>query len=191
MFYFSTFLFVWFLANLFAWLEIQIEGQAGWAEKLPCWRPRPGSWIHRLQCVIYKPITGYHLAMVVVVTAFFHFPAILLVSVGKSWTWSLELQMLSLLILFFLFEDFFWFFWNREGLQRFIQKDVWWHAFWFGTVPIDYLVAIALSYGLAVGAWKLAGEEDLIFSWLGAFSLLIGFTLLGVFVKLWRGKKGG
>jgi len=36
--------YFYIIAIFLAILEIQIEGKHGWAEKLPTWRPRPGSF---------------------------------------------------------------------------------------------------------------------------------------------------
>ena len=59
----TTFLFV--LALILAELEVQIEGPAGWAEKLPTWRAKEGKWYSKgfQKMLSNKPMTGYHLAM--------------------------------------------------------------------------------------------------------------------------------
>ncbi|GAI89546.1 unnamed protein product, partial [marine sediment metagenome] len=48
MFTLTYFLYIWILANIFALVEIQIEGKHGWAGKLPCWKPAQGSRLGRL-----------------------------------------------------------------------------------------------------------------------------------------------
>jgi hypothetical protein len=55
---------LFFLATVLALLEVQVEGKFGWAEKLPCWRPKnPEAFAPRTYSRIMgdRPLTGYHI----------------------------------------------------------------------------------------------------------------------------------
>jgi hypothetical protein len=138
----SPLLFVIYLllmAGIFARLEIQIEGPNGWAANLPTWR------IHNRWTKIFygsRPLTGYHLWMLIFVLTLIHAPAAMQPSV---WSWGLELRVVSFYILFFLVEDFLWFVMNPAfGIRRFRREHIWWHApSWWWVMPRDYWV-----YGL-------------------------------------------
>lgn len=59
----NIYLFV--MATAFAVLEIQIEGEHGWAKNLPTWRPKSHTWYIKLYSRIMsgKELTGYHLSI--------------------------------------------------------------------------------------------------------------------------------
>ena len=63
-------LYFFAIAFVLAQLEIQIEGAHGWAEKLPTWRwqtPAVLRWAG-------KPITGYHVFLLLFILLFMHLP---------------------------------------------------------------------------------------------------------------------
>lgn len=144
--WFSVYLFV--LALVLALLEIQIEGPHGWAEKLPCWRPDPDSFLEKaFSKLIGKPLTGYHISVFTLVFITLHFPFF----TGTKWSISEELWTISILLLYSVFWDFLWFVWNPYyGLKKFSSSAIWWHKNWLGPVPVDYLNGTGASFLLSI-----------------------------------------
>jgi len=125
-----------FLANV----EIQIEGAAGWAAKLPTWRIPRNWWLDILWGG--RELTGYHAWIFPCVALFFHFP---LVFFGR-WSWRLEARLLGCILLFWICEDFLWFALNPAfGLARFTPADVPWHVHWWGGAPADYWIFLGVA----------------------------------------------
>jgi hypothetical protein len=143
-------------ALLFAMVEIEIEGGAGWAEKLPTWY-RVTPWYARLLAILLsgKPATGYHLMMFPIPIVSFH----LGLCFGLPWSWALEARLVAAYLVFNVIWDFLWFVLNPHyGWQRFRKGSVWWHnRRWLGRFPIDYWNGFALSFVLAALPW-LAGD---------------------------------
>lgn len=136
-----TLVYFFVIAVVLAVLEIQIEGKHGWAEKLPTWRPREKNFLNRLFRMLAhgKDLTGYHLALHIVLFLFFHLPFVW----GQYWSWQQELEILSLFILFFLVWDFLWFVLNpHHALKDFGPKAIKWHKKWWGRVPVDYPLGV-------------------------------------------------
>ena len=71
---YSIYLYV--IAMWLALFEIQIEGKYGWAEKLPCWRPRANSFLYQTyrKLMNHKDLTGYHLGINGLILLFLHIP---------------------------------------------------------------------------------------------------------------------
>ena len=124
-------------AALFALLEIQIEGSAGWAAELPTWRVE-NRWTRLLLGA--RPLTGYHLYVHLFVLLLVHLPFLLHLA---PWSWAAELRVIAFLILFWVAEDFLWFVLNPAwGVSRFRREEVWWYAEgWWGLMPRDYWIA--------------------------------------------------
>jgi len=88
-----------------ATLEIEIEGQHGWAEKLPTWRV-PSC----LSCDEKRPITGYHVALFFTfLTTLFAGHAATAILSDRTLTSGDCLLTLSNLLFFFACEDVAWF----------------------------------------------------------------------------------
>lgn len=153
----KTFYF-WIIGFFLAILEIQIEGEHGWAEKLPTWRVRPGSKLDRVfkKLMSNKEMTGYHLVLNIFLLLFLHWPFIW----NLKWTiWS-ELEALSIFIMFVVIWDFLWFVLNPKlSLRKFGPSRVWWHKKWLGKFPADYYTGILLSLILLVPAGIFFGGE--------------------------------
>lgn len=174
---YDIYLFVIF--TVIALLEIQIEGQHGWARNLPCWRPRPDSFVAKVYAGIMggKELTGYHIFMFSLPLSILHLPFV----AGIKWTLAKELQVVSVYFLFSVIWDFLWFVWNPYyGVERFKPQFVSWHKKWLGPVPQDYLIGVGLSFIFAV----MAGETTkwvvflAIESWLLLISTLIAINHL-------------
>jgi hypothetical protein len=124
------------LAVIFALFEIQIEGKDGWAAKLPCWRKENGALV---KLSGGRPITGYHIVMIIFVITMFHFPFLF-----AKWTLATELLILGLMFETFLLEDFLWFVFNPNfGIRKFKKGEIWWHTEWWGPVPSLYYLMFA------------------------------------------------
>lgn len=180
---YGTAIFYFILAALVAMVEIEIEGKYGWAEKLPTWYRTQG-FAARVYGVIMasRPLTGYHALMFVLIPMFFHLPF----ASGMEWSIEVELQTLAMYFAWCPLWDFLWFVLNPHyGIGRFQKKYIWWHAKvkWIGRVPLDYLVGIALSVVLALGAGHL--REQLVI--LGTLMLLLVITIaLAPKFRRWR-----
>jgi hypothetical protein len=130
-------------AWLFALLEIQIEGAAGWASRLPTWRFE-NRWTRRI--LGGRAITGYHLYFQLFLATMAHLPFALGLTAPSL---QAEWRILSFLILFWVLEDFLWFVLNPAyGVRRFNAEHAWWHApNWWWIMPRDYWLF------LPFGAW--------------------------------------
>jgi len=129
-------------AIAFAKLEIQIEGEAGWARNLPTWRV-DNRWTRAL--LGGRELTGYHLWCHVFVLVMAH--AALLN--GNDWTWRHEARVVAFIILFWILEDFLWFVFNpRFGIAAFTAERVWWHrGAWWLVMPREYWIGIPAGIG--------------------------------------------
>jgi hypothetical protein len=146
----ASFLVYLFTASLvFALLEVQIEGEAGWARDLPTWR-----YENRLTRSLLgnRPITGYHLYIHLLVVALVHAPfALGLV----EFSFAGELRILAFLVFFWVVEDFLWFVVNPAwGLRQFRRDRIRWHALnWWGMMPRDYWIFTPIGVVLYVASW--------------------------------------
>lgn len=166
------FLFVFCL--VLAALETQIEGEAGWAQNLPTWRPHPQKLIQRLYGKILqgRDLTGYHIFVAVLVLVFLHYPYF----TGKIWSFSSELTTFSFLFLVAVVWDFLWFVINpRYDFGRFWGQHVLWHKKWFWHMPIDYWFALIIS-GLFYAKFSL--NWALLREWLQIIAVFSILTLV-------------
>jgi hypothetical protein len=81
-------IYLFIIALVVAFLEVQIEGKHGWAAKLPTWRPDQRRWYSRLWQVFAqgKDLTGYHLGINFLVLLIFHYPFF----AGLPWAYTAE-----------------------------------------------------------------------------------------------------
>ncbi len=144
-------LWVILLASLYAQLEIQIEGDQGWAAGLPTWRTPDN---HVLNWFFGgRAVTGYHLFLFTFMAAVFHLP----LAMGGRFTWWLEARILGSLMWFWLLEDLFWFALNPAfGLGRLTPAHATWHPHWLLGLPVDYIIFCILGGGLL--GWSLYRE---------------------------------
>jgi hypothetical protein len=170
-------LYFFAIAFVLAQLEIQIEGPHGWAAKLPTWRwQTPGvlRWAG-------KPITGYHVFLLLFILLFIHFPV---VSLGFSW--ERESELLSLFGLLAVFWDFLWFVCNPHfGLARFRAENVWWFKSWMLGLPTSYFSGLAASLAIYTAGAFIPGAgpwPERVMRWATVFAVLLLPTLLTVAV---------
>jgi hypothetical protein len=128
-------------ASLFAMMEIQIEGADGWAAQLPTWRIE-----NRWTRLFFgkRPLTGYHLYVLLFVLLMAHAPYFLAMAVPS---WRGEARVVSFIILFWVLEDFLWFAFNpRFGVGKFRKEHIWWHASnWWWIMPRDYWIFVPVG----------------------------------------------
>lgn len=145
------FAFLFGYALLFAAVEIEIEGEHGWAERLPTWF-RVTTFYARIYGLFMrgKPLTGYHLVMFFLPLWSFHIGFV----GGVAWSWAAEAATLSAYMLWVVIWDLLWFVLNpRYGWRRFRKGEVWWHGrTWIGRFPIDYYSALVTSFAVAASA---------------------------------------
>ena len=84
-----TVLWTLLLAYVFANVEVQVEGAAGWAGNLPTWRIEH----HWLLDLLWggRPMTGYHAWAFPFMALFFHFPLIF----HGTWTWRAQARVIG------------------------------------------------------------------------------------------------
>lgn len=141
------------LALLFANVEIQIEGPAGWAENLPTWRITDNLLIG----IFWggRPFTGYHCFVFAFMAAVFHLPLLLL----GCFSWRLEARVLGALAIFWITEDFLWFVLNPAyGAARLFAGAVPWHKYMFLGLPHDYWIFIGLGAFLFWWSFRSPGR---------------------------------
>ena len=135
-------------AAAFALLEIQIEGEAGWAASLPTWR-RDTWWTRIL--LGGRPLTGYHLWCHVWAMLAAHAPF----GLGLAdWSVRGELRALAFVILFWILEDFLWFVFNpKYGIRSFRRDRAVWHAHaWWWIMPREYWIFLPTGIALYVAS---------------------------------------
>jgi hypothetical protein len=164
-----------------AYLEVQIEGPHGWAEKLPTWKIDT-PWIRKL--TNGKPITGYHVGMNAVILAFVHLPL-----AWNEWSMAFELRTLSYFFIIAVWWDFLWFLINPHyGIRRFKTENIWWHDKWILGIPKDYYVGTFVS----VLCWLLAdlatpGPAITLVTWCMVAGVVVGGTFAsGLVVEVLR-----
>jgi hypothetical protein len=130
-------------------LEVQIEGETGWASGLPTWRI-DNRWT---RAVLGRALTGYHV--------WFH--ALLLLLVHLVWalgavpfSWRVEARIIAFLVLLWVLEDFLWFLFNPAyGVRAFTAERAWWHARrWWWIAPREYWWFIPLGVALYILSWR-------------------------------------
>ena len=145
------FLFAVLAAAIFALIEVQIEGDQGWAASLPTWRVE-NRWTRFF--FSGKPLTGYHFYILLFVCVILHSPYALDLA---AFSWANELRMLAFMIFFWVFEDFLWFLLNPAfGLKKFRPEHIPWHApAWWWIMPRDYWVFTPLGILCYVASWQI------------------------------------
>lgn len=169
-------LYFFAIAFALAHLEIQIEGEHGWAARLPTWRWQSETVLRWAG----KPVTGYHVFLQLFLLLVIHLP---LMYTGFSL--EREAEIISLFFLLAVFWDFLWFVCNPHfGLSRFGQGQVWWFKSWFLGLPTPYYAGLGLSLlvyliaGLALTRTESVWERTI--SWAVVFTALAVPTLLTV-----------
>lgn len=136
-------IFVSLLAIVFAQVEIQIEGSAGWGASLPTWRIEN----HWLLDVFWggRAMTGYHAWVFPWIALFFHWPLLHL----PRPTWRDEAGVIAAIIQFWIIEDAMWFVMNPGfGWQALNPAVAHWHKHWLWGLPVEYWGGTLVMLGL-------------------------------------------
>ena len=140
------FVYLIIASGFFSLIEIQSEGQNGWAAKFPTWKIE-NQWTRRF--LNGKPLTGYHFYFLLFMFCIAHLPyglGFIPVSLSS------ELRILAFVTFFFIVEDFLWFVFNPAfGIKKFTPTDIWWHApNWWWIMPRAYWVYMPIAIALYV-----------------------------------------
>lgn len=191
-----TNVYIFVMAIVLAILEIQIEGQHGWAKNLPTWRPKTSNWYTKLYSKIMsgKEITGYHLSMFSFVFLILFLPFIF----GLPLTLT---NVLMIIIFFFLFSalwDLLWFVLNPYYPLKKFKKEYlsFHHKQWFLGVPTDYWGSLIITFLLSALGQFVFKISDFV-SWWGINVALFGiqtfliiiFSLHILKIDNWHSKK--
>jgi hypothetical protein len=149
-------------AFFLAYLEINVEGKYGWAWRLPTWYRTSKPY----QRVMHKPLTGYHLALGVLLLILFHLPLLSLWLTGGDWSVGKELFWFSIYLVWVPLWDLLWFVLNPfYGIEDFKKENVPWHSndYWlWDRVPVGiYLVPVLIAFGFSSLAIVFGQESAL------------------------------
>ena len=135
------------LCHVLARVEIHIEGEHGWAVKLPTWRWGPEWW---LKATNGKELTGYHLWLTLFLIGMFHLP---LVFCGFSR--ALFAKCASSYMMVTAAWDLQWFVWNPAwGFRALRTREVPWFRTKVLGLPVDYFMGYAVSGVLTALIWS-------------------------------------
>lgn len=145
-FFLKMFIYTLITSFAIAKLEIQIEGEFGWAEKLPTWRLK--NWVTNL--FGQSHITGYHTWLTVSIFLLSHMGFV----IGLPWSVSTELMLTAFFLIGTIIEDYLWFILNPHyGWDKFSAYHINWHKWAWEKIPMMYincaciaLVLIAISF---------------------------------------------
>lgn len=189
-----TNIYLFIMAVVLAVLEIQIEGQHGWAKNLPTWRPHSSRWYSKLYKKIMsgKELTGYHLSMFIFVFMILNLPYVF----GLPLTRENFSKTMALFIIFSAVWDFLWFVLNPYYPLKQFKKEYldFHHPRWFLGLPADYYFAVLGSFLVIL---PVAYFNHNIFAWwgvnLGLFIIqiliVILFSLYILKIDNWHNKK--
>lgn len=131
------FIFLIAFSILCALMEIQIEGENGWAKDLPTWKIKNPF----MKIIGWPTIDGYHLSFWGIMILVFHAPFFF----GFPFTRENELLVIEMIIIFSILEDFLWFAFNPKwGLKRFFKEEIPWHPNKFLFFPQNYWISFLL-----------------------------------------------
>jgi len=191
---FFTSLFWFFVAMVFAAVEIEVEGKHGWAEKTSTWFRTKGL-VAKMYGIFMgeKPLTGYHLFMFFLPLLAFHSHFVM----GVPWSFAQELLVFAMYFAWMPTWDYLWFVLNPNyGVKKFKKQNVWWHArsHWlFNITPLDYLFGWGVSLLFAFAAFLVADSKELFLGhlqflfWFAAFTALTIFLIAPIY-KRWHAK---
>lgn len=137
-------------SSVLALLEIEIEGDQGWASGLPTWRIE-NRWTRRVLGA--RAVTGYHVYFHLLLLLLAHLPFTLGLA---TFSWAAELRIASFIIFLWLVEDFLWFVFHPAwGLRSFRRDRIPWHApNWWLFMPRDYWIFGPLAVAFYVLSWR-------------------------------------
>ena len=138
---FKYYIFTLALAIITSLWEIQVEGRNGWAKQLPTFRIN----VFFRTLLGGKPLTGYHIYLLLLFITVFHGGFI-----NELGSLKTELKVLGLVSWFFVVEDALWFMFNPHYTwRRFRKQQIDWHLRWFLGLPYTYW------WGMIIGTTAL------------------------------------
>lgn len=166
----ALFALCWLLAKV----EIEIEGDQGWAASLPTWRWEP-EWFLNLSNG--KAVTGYHLWLSLFLVGMFHLPLVYAGFTRELWAKCLSSYLLTTAVW-----DLQWFAWNPAwGLAKFRSTPVPWFRRKLLGFPVDYYVAVALSGASVWLIWSPGTTQ-----WLIRTGTAAAASALSVLAAAWK-----
>ena len=165
--------YMYLIVLVLALLEIQIEGQYPWAEKLPTWRKKIKGF--------NKDISGYHFFLATFILLLFHLPFVF----GLELTIHNEFKILSIIVLISVTEDFLWNLINpspKFGVINFRKNYRPFVGGFIFSVPIDYYLSISISLIFAYIA-------DGLFWWISNFIIFITITAIFAAMRYYKDLK--
>ncbi len=171
----ATAIFLMLLSLTLAFLEIEIEGNTGWAEHLP-------TWYRKSRVFTFfngdKPLTGYHLFLLAFLLLMFHIGFF----AGLPWSLPAELEVLSYYMILLTAEDFLWFAFNPHfGLKNFKKDRIWWHhgnRWFFGLFPLSYAVSVIVTIFMNYISSAIANDLNIFFSYLYVLGILAVLVIM-------------
>ena len=157
-----------------ALLEIEIEGEHGWAKHLPTWRKNRTSSLG-----FFRSITGYHTILFLMILFLNH-----IVYIGFfGWSGIIdEMMIIAFHLLLIIYWDFLWFVLNPHfTYKKFRQEHIPWYtdSEWIAGFPVDYWYALGLSGGLVGFRFLMDGAHTVIDQFLTT-SLIAGLIWIGL-----------
>ena len=141
------------LAFFFAKVEIHIEGEHGWAAKLPTWRIEK----HWLLDVFWggRSMTGYHAWIFSFLFLMVHLGFFII----GVWSVRLEIRALASGAAFLMIEDVLWFACNPAfGIRSFRKGRVPWHPRWVCGMPVEHWVLGVGGIALVIATFIRMGR---------------------------------
>ncbi len=192
----ETNIYLFVMATVLAVLEIQIEGEHGWAKNLPTWRPKNPTWYSKTyqRVMSGKEMTGYHLSMFGFVLLILCLPFVF----GLPLTLGNALRIAIFYFLFSAMWDFLWFVLNPYyPLKKFKAEYLsFHHKSWLLGVPTDYWGALILTLILSVLGQFVLHMPNLVAWWgtnvalfLFQVFLMILFSLYVLKIDNWHPSK--
>ena len=144
----ALFALCWLLARV----EIEIEGDKGWAVGLPTWRWGPEWW---LRLTNGKEVTGYHVWLTLFLIGVFHLPLVFSGFSRELWAKCTSAYLLTTAVW-----DFQWFVWNPAwGLKKFRAAPIPWFRHKILGFPADYYALVAVSGAASRLIWSPGFES--------------------------------
>ena len=170
---------------LLALLEIEIEGEHGWAKHLPTWRKK------RDHAPIWflRNITGYHTILFLMILFLNH-----IVYIGFFWWTDFvdEMTILAFHLFLIIYWDFLWFVLNPHfTYKKFRKEHISWYtdSEWFVGFPMDYWYALGLSGILVWFSFLIGGNtpmvEQFLISCLGGWLIWISLIFTSPLYHRW------
>ncbi len=148
-------LYILIFGIFLALLEIEIEGEHGWAKNLPTWRKTKNN----APLGFLRNITGYHLTLNLMILALNH---IFFIGLYGYTGIVDELFILWFTAFLIIYWDFLWFILNPHfTIQKFEKEHIPWYtdSRWIMWFPLDYWYGIGISVWFALLGYSMDTED--------------------------------